>query len=371
MSPFSILKRALDDVAGRSCPRRTPARHLQSAIDWLCHAHAQSPDDGVSYGYSLRGGWRPSYIETSGYIATTFFRLAARFENADYRARAVRIADWLCRVQNPDGSFSNHRISGHQGIVFDTGQDLFGLIRAWRETGQDRYRAAAQSAADWLVAVADSDGLWTRNTFNAIPHVYNSRTAWALLQWYEASGDPACLRVARRNLDWALDNEQDGYFRNCAFEENQAPYTHNIAYAIRGILESADILKDDRYHATAERAARAVLAHVRDDGFIPGRIDADGQPAAGFCCLTGNAQLAIVWLKLYQRNGETAFLAAAERALEFVMSHQDITTMDRDIRGAISGSHPIWGNYSPFTYPNWPSKFFIDAMLLLQDVRDR
>ncbi|MBC8072612.1 MAG: hypothetical protein IAG13_30100, partial [Deltaproteobacteria bacterium] len=39
-------------------------------------------------------------------------------------------------------------------------------------------------------------------------------------------------------------------------------------------------------------------------------------------------------------------------------------TTDAETRGAIKGSHPIWGGYSPFTYPNWATKFFVDALLL-------
>jgi hypothetical protein len=34
------------------------------------------------------------------------------------------------------------------------------------------------------------------------------------------------------------------------------------------------------------------------------------------------------------------------------------------MRGGIKGSHPIWGGYDPFRYPNWAAKFFIDAMMM-------
>lgn len=116
-------------------PARAPNEaHLAAAEEWLKRAHDQEADDGVSYGYSIRGGWRESYRETSGYIATTFFDLARQRDNADYRERAVKICRWLLAVQNTDGSFSNPRY-GNEGIVFDTGQDLFGLVRAAEVTG--------------------------------------------------------------------------------------------------------------------------------------------------------------------------------------------------------------------------------------------
>ena len=32
-----------------------------------------------------------------------------------------------------------------------------------------------------------------------------------------------------------------------------------------------------------------------------------------------------------------------------------------ETRGAVKGSFPVSGAYSPFQYPNWACKFFIDA----------
>jgi hypothetical protein len=37
------------------------------------------------------------------------------------------------------------------------------------------------------------------------------------------------------------------------------------------------------------------------------------------------------------------------------------------VRGAIKGSQPAWGAYSRLTFPNWATKFFVDAMLLGRD----
>ena len=344
-----------------------PDKHLQAAIEWLCRAHDKSPDDGVSYGYSMRGGWRPSYRETSGYIATTFFNLAKAFQNPTYKDRAVRIVKWLCLVQNNDGSFSNPKYHKNQGIVFDTGQDLFGLVRAYKETGHDEFLKAAERAGDWLVMIADEEGRWTRNTHLGIPHVYNSRSAWALLQLNEICPDNEKLRVAKANLDWAVSQEQHGFFEQCAFERGKAPFTHTIAYAIRGLWESSQILKDSKYAETATRAAEATIRHVGINGFIPGQIDSHGNAKANYCCLTGNAQLAIIWAKLHTHTSELIFRDAAVNALRYVMMQQNITTNNYDIRGAIKGSQPIWGSYSRLTYPNWATKFFIDALLLCRE----
>ena len=355
---------AAKDLLGITSPSAERQAHLLAAEEWLKRAHDQGTDDGVSYGYSVRGGWRPSYRETSGYIATTFFELARQRSDAEYLRRAIRICRWLLGVQNRDGSFANPRY-GNDGIVFDTGQDLFGLVRAFEQTGEAVFREGALRAANWLTGIADDQGRWTQNEHLNTPHVYNTRTAWAVLRMNQVDYSAGRERVARANLDWALSEQQaSGYFDNCAFERGLAPFTHTIAYATRGLLESGVILNDQAYLDAAQRCADAALGQLRNDGFLPGQITIDGRAAANYCCLTGNCQFAIVWAKLFDRTGNAAYRDGAIRALDYVMNCQDIVSRNPDIRGAIKGSQPVWGRYAPLSFPNWPAKFFIDAMLL-------
>ena len=360
----SFAKIAAADLFARRQALRDPRDHLAAAIEWLERAHEMGRVGGVSYGYCLRGGWRPPYRETSGYISATFFDVAERLAHPDCRARAIDIAKWLCTVQNPDGSIANPRY-GAGGIVFDTGQVLEGYVRAHRETGDPAFLNAARRAGDWLVAVADAEGRWTRSTFRGVPHVYNTRTAWPLVALAEISPRADYARVARANLDWALEQQRGpGWFDQCAFEPGVPPFTHTIAYAIEGLLGAGQLLGDERYVASARRAAVAALEHVRGDGFVPGRIDVDGRPAASYACLTGSCQLAVVWARLYAQSGDERLRDAAVRVLRYVMRCQPLDTADPDVRGAIKGSQPVWGGYAPLSFPNWAAKFFVDAMLL-------
>ena len=359
--------RAARQALGAPAQRGDPAIHLQAAEDWLKRAHDQNDDDGVSYGYSVRGGWRPSYRETSGYIATTFFELARQRNDADYRARALRICRWLLSVQNADGSFSNPRY-GHEGIVFDTGQVLFGLVRAAEETGEAAFLQGAHRAAAWLVNIADQNDCWTRNEHLGVPHVYNTRTAWALLRLNQIEPSDDWVRVARANLDWALSEQHaSGFFRECSFERGVDPFTHTIAYATRGLLESGMLLDDMRYLTAAKRCADAAMEQLRADGFLAGQISIDGASSARYCCLTGNCQFSIVWAKWFDMTGDERYQSAVIKATNYVMACQDIQTRNPNVRGAVAGSFPLWGGYAPFSYPNWATKFFIDAM----DLRSR
>lgn len=355
---------AAKDALGSLPQKGTPLEHLGAAESWLKRAHDRPEDEGVSYGYSLRGGWRPSYRETSGYIATTFFDLARQRNDQDYQQRALKISRWLLSVQNADGSFSNPRY-GNEGIVFDTGQDLFGLVRAAEVTGEAAFKDGALRAADWLVTIADDKGHWTRNEHLGTPHVYNTRSAWAVLRANELVHGAERERVARSNLDWAVSEQQpSGYYDNCAFVRGEAPFTHTIAYATRGLLESGLLLKDQRYIDAATRCADAAIKLLQPNGFLAGQISITGEPAATYCCLTGNCQFSIVWAKLFDLTGREEYKQATIRALDYVMAHQDIRTNNLNVRGAIKGSFPIWGRYAPMSFPNWPAKFFVDAMVL-------
>lgn len=366
---YPFLRIAAADALRRERAIGDPSRHLDAAIGWLKRAHDMGQGGGVSYGYGLPGGWRPPYRETSGYISTTFFDVAERFGDADARTRAIAVCRWLCSVQNADGSIANPKY-GEGGIVFDTGAVLEGFVRAFRETDAPELLAAAHHAAQWLVGVADQNRQWTRNTFRGVPHVYNARTARSLLQLNAISPESEYADVARANLDWALaQQDPDGWFDHCAFRPGAAPFTHTIAYALEGLFGAGLLLDEDRYVDAARCGAEAALSHARPDGFVPGQIDGAGKSVAVYCCLTGNCQLAAVWSRLYARFGDERYRSGAERALGYVMRHQDLDTADLDVRGAIKGSQPLWGGYAPFVFPSWAAKFFVDAMLLSSEWR--
>ncbi|MFL6663700.1 MAG: hypothetical protein ACJ8G7_16130 [Rhizobacter sp.] len=364
---FTFARLAMHDRRPGRSAIASPLEHLLAAERWLCRAHDVSSNGGVSYGYTLRRGWGPSYPETSGYIAPTFFRLARQRDPA-YLDRARRVVQWLLTVQNPDGSIPNPRY-GQQGIVFDTGQVLFGLVCGYEALGDPALLAGARKAANWLVAIADPQRRWTRNEHLGTPHVYNTRTAWALLRMNELEFDPAREAVARSNLDWAIEEQlASGFYEHCAFQPGRPPFTHTIAYTTRGLLECGLLLDEPRFLEAAVRCADATLLHLREDGFLPSTIAPDGRAAASSCCLTGNCQFAIIWTRLAAVCGSSRYRDAAARALSYVMSTQDLQTGDNNVRGAIKGSQPIWGKYAPMSFPNWAAKFFIDAMVLQQEL---
>src|SRR5699024_2401298 len=103
----------------------------------------------------------------------------------------------------------------------------------------------------------------------------------------------------------------------------------------------------------------------RKNGALPGRMDSQWQPAVRWSCLTGNAQMAIIWLRLADIVGDDAFRQNATRANRFNMATQELDGPP-ETAGAIKGSFPVDGGYMTWRYPNWAAKFFMDALMLEQ-----
>jgi methionyl-tRNA formyltransferase len=97
-------------------------------------------------------------------------------------------------------------------------------------------------------------------------------------------------------------------------------------------------------------------------------LNSEWKPAAeGYQCLTGNVQLASIWISLAKRFEDPRFLNAALKAIDVVRRTQVIDSPHGELNGAVAGSFPVWGDYISLAFPNWAAKFFIDAVLEAKD----
>jgi len=357
---------ALNDLLGRRHEARPTSVHLEETAQWILRAQAATPDDGVSGGYFLEDGWLASYPETTGYTIPSLLTLAERSGSREYEKAALAMAEWELRVQLPEGGFPGHFVDRRNPpVVFNTGQVIFGLLAAYQHTHDARYLDGAKRAARWLESVQDSDGAWRRFDYRRTVHVYNTRTAWAMVELALVTGDGAIQAAGRRNLDWALQQQDaDGWFRHCEFGPSEPAFLHTIAYTTQGLLEAGRRLDRPDYIRAASLACRAVLKQTTPAGSIPGTFTSSWTPTAQYSCLTGNAQIAAQWFRLYDLTGDVGFLEGARRAMHFLKTLHDCGTANPNVRGAVKGSHPMWGRYCFAGYPNWAAKFFVDALMM-------
>ncbi|RFC31603.1 MAG: Squalene-hopene cyclase C-terminal domain-containing protein [Candidatus Nitrotoga sp. MKT] len=368
------MRLILNDIAAPAQPEFDHTTHLVGVIDWLCRAQdirdGQPDAGGVSAGWSFEDGWLPSYPETTGYIIETFLAANKVLDRPDLEKRAQRMIDWELSIQQNDGAFPGHfGEAGSRPVIFNTGQIMHGMLAGYLQLGRQECLTAAVKAGLWLVRQQDADGCWHRFEHNDVPHVYNTRGTWALAATGLIANEPELTQAARRNLDWALNQQTtSGWFCTNAFTPDKAPFTHTIAYAIRGFLESGILLDDARYLSAALTAARGMAQVQRADGWLAGTYTDNWMPCANYSCLTGVAQMSLNWTRLAQDGSAPEFRENARRAIGYVKRTQRLNDADEAARGGIAGSSPIWGDYSRFEYPNWAAKFFADALMM--DMQD-
>jgi len=340
--------------------------HLEKAIKWLSLAQDSTKDGGVSEGYHLYHGWLPSYPETTGYIIETFFDYYHYFNSDEsIKSRAIRMADWLLSIQNSDGSIPDSYF--RKKMVFDTGQVIFGLIRTFEETNEEKYRNAAIHAADWLIKQQESSGEWIYYAANEIAHTYYSRVAWSLLKVQSVTSNDKYKKACIKNIEWCLkQSNENGWFNQASFtmHSHQKPFTHTIAYTLRGILEAGLYLNKKHYIDAVKYSLDQLIVRLPSNGFVCGAYDKEWRGDDKYSCLTGNMQLAIILNKMYLATGIDKYHRQALIINNFTKSKQVTQTKYINICGALAGSYPIWGKYIHYCYPNWATKFFAESLML-------
>jgi len=350
---------------------RSIEEQLDSSVSW-CKA-ALRETGGISAKYSMIDcSFYPAYPETTGYWIRTLLALSKAYPNimrATFSGRDVSLTlvEWLISIQRPDGAFpgSYGKFDEQPPVVFNTGQVLLGLLDFYSRTPDSEIYNSSRRAAEWLISVQDDDGAWRK--FTRFQYSSNTRTAWALIWFGKLFDERSFIDAGQKNVKFALSLQQDsGYFLQNGFSATDYAYTHTIAYAIRGILESALLTDNHQWMDAAERGFDSIIGLIGDDGRLPGEIDEKLRCNNTFVCLPGNCQMSIIGSKLYSRNMKEEHIISASKLLEFVRSKQ-LRSSDPAVNGGITGSWPLRGKYNPYEIPNWGVKFFIDAVLEMED----
>jgi len=374
-----LPKRAVAELVAdlSDTPKADPG--LEFAIDagsaWLARAQDSSTtrDGGVAKNFSLISGWSTSYPETTGYIVPTMIEYAKLRGDESYRERARRMLDWLVAIQYPSGAFMSGSITSKNPVptTFNTGQILIGLAAGVAEFG-DRYREPMRRAADWLLQVQDTDGAWRGHQSPLVrpgPKTYDTHIAWGLFEAARIDPDRSYGQAGLKNVRWAIGMQtESGWFDECSIKNPATPATHTLGYALRGILEAYAFENDPALLAAARKAGDGLLSALHVGGFLPGRIDRDWKGAVNLSCLTGQAQNASNWLLLWRHTRDVRYLDAAYSSNRFVRWALSVDG-DDDVRGAVKGSYPVDGEYDPWVYPNWATKFAVDSSMLELAIR--
>ena len=353
--------------------------HLDAAIEWLKQAQDVTGDGGVSGRYELGKGNTSSYPETTGYIIPTLLKLAEVKRDPALIERAERCVKFLLGTQLDSGAFPGGEIAENRTAPspFNSAQILHGLLAWSRHANDQRVLDAACRAADWMISVQDPDGAFRKHYYEGIAATYSAHASCWVAELGVHTGNPRYLQAATQHLNWVLEHfdESKAWFDLCGFrtDEHQAriAVSHTIAYTIFGVLYMSQLLGREDGIRAARIAALGALRRAEIKGSIPGMMEAGWRSASSFTCLTGNAQLALIWFRLFELDRDIRYVNTALKAIDEVKRAQLMWLNRRGLKGGIPGSFPLWGNYLTFSVPNWAAKFFIDALLLKKEIMSR
>ena len=370
-------KKRVLELAARGIPDQIEQR-LELAINWLLQAQAATDDEGVAQGYfplSSGGAWKPSYPETTGYIITTLLKFAGEFDREDLGQAALRMADWEISVQMPGGAVQGGTICppGEQkAAAFNTGMVADGWVSAYEFTGDQIYLDAALRASHFLADDLDDRGFFrTNGEFVRGDEVktYTCLCAWAMYRAGVAAEDAVLKTAAIRSIEAALDQRNEvGWFRNNCLNYSHMPLTHTIGYALQGIFEVGVLAGREDFIEATKTSLACALRPMQDNGYLAARLNQNWKPEAEHVCLTGSVQLAILCYRFAEEFGETGFVEAGNRLTSFVKATQIMSGCNENMIGGIQGSYPILGEYMTGGYPNWATKYFIDALMLQRKI---
>lgn len=350
--------------------------HLVAAARWLARAQDATDDGGIVGRYRLDRGWTSSYPETTGYCVPTLLALAEELDEPHWHDRARRCIEFLLGLQLPTGAFPGLEIHENrtQPSFFNTAQIVNGLVAWHRATNDWRAADAALRAGKWLTSIQDKDGAFRQAIYMGVATAYSAHATCWLAELGQHLKEPRFVEAATRHLDWVLAarDPETGFIDRMGFSADdhaaRRAVTHTIAYTLSGLLLTAQIASRDDAIAHVEHAAYGIARRLELSGFLPGMLDARWKKASDWACLTGNAQMAILWMRLWQKNGDPRLVNAAFKALDHVKRAQPMEASEPALFGSIAGSDPVWGGYIKNALPNWAAKFFIDALLLKRHV---
>lgn len=216
---------------------------------------------------------RIPYPEVTGYYIPTLL-------NWGYKNLAIKFANWLCEIQNEDGSWNAPDNSA--AYVFDTAQVLKGLLAI--EKYNKSVTKNIKKGCDWLISNINSQGrlltpsqdAWgDGKTCSELIHLY---CLTPLLEADELFGEKTYAPYVEKVISY-YKNENMNEILDFGF------LSHFYAYVMEALVDLGEI-------DIAVKAMENIEQYQRKNGMIPAYKDVN------WTCSTGMFQLALVWYKL-------------------------------------------------------------------------
>jgi len=353
------------------------------SIDWLLYSFHINNNNGSS-GWQSRTfhpfrGWSLPYPETTGYILVTLYDL---LNDGHYREDEINgciksSISWLLNLQLEIGAFpgghgkypNNFRLNSIDYIfnrkrksmpsIFNTGQILRGLVRAYEDKETEILYISIKHATNYLCDSINNDGSWKNDAYagQSSPS-YFSYIAKPILDSSNILQNEKSRELVLKSLYRIIEksNNTNDFIKSMSFPRQEIIHTHTLSYTIQGLLECLDFYNNDIKNKTMQISNKIIsklLKFNNDKGFIPGGVYGDFRPDLSYSCLTGNCQIGLILLEMNDISKNQYYFDCAKNILDYTINNQSKN-------GSIAGSYPFWGKYMSMRNPNWAVKYYLD-----------
>lgn len=318
---------------------------------------------GLGIGGKPAFGWAPAYPETTGYLLPTLYEAAEYLDEERWSDLAGRWLQWLVEIQSPAGWYPSGVVTSNpRPAVFNTAQVLDGLTAACVRSDDPAVERGARRALAWLCDVQDHDGHYRQHAYRpGYMPAYYARVAFPMAAAARVFSDSASESSARRLLDnICADMDDSTWTEHFAFAPDKPAPLHTIAYTIEGMFEGGLLTDHAEAIERAEAIANRLLVQFEVERQLPGAFTRPWNGVNWYRCITGEAQMAIIWFRIAVVRSDVRALNSALKTVDRLIQSQS----RRFCIGGIPGSKPLYGRYLALRFPNWAAKFAADAMML-------
>lgn len=368
-----IFKNVVSDYFGYSGLLIDSEKSLNQTMAWVRNSFEATGDGGSSAYYHLFNGWQSSYPETTGYLIPTLLEYAELRNDEYWNALAIKAGDWLLSIQFENGAWQGGQIGKmSEPRVFNTAMILDGLCALYDYTADRKYLHAAKRAYDWLLEVASEKGLWEKfNVSNGGSFDLLSVACMYRVWQYFDEPEFRLQKIVKAHSEFFNDN---GWWSNCNFNgsfENTA-LTHHLGYTLDGLLIIDEIRGNHENLSMVKKTALKLMSLFEVNLRLPAFVTSDLKPYYDLntdkktfsSCLTGNSQIAMVFLKLADLLDDLRFANTAYKLIDFNISVANRRYGKDGMDHGLAGSYPIYGNYQKYQMVNWAAKYHAESILI-------
>ena len=227
--------------------------------------------------------------------------------------------------------------------TFDAAICLSALMDLFKAASYVKYLRSSKKIAEWLVKFQNQDGsiaagyhpdhgIIDAGRWSMTTGCHHLKDVIALLKLYEQLGDERYILSAKRLLEWGRKlQSKDGRF--LIFPGNEETYVHAHCYAVEGLLYAAKYLGDNTLMKRAVSGARWLSKIQNNDGSIWNWYNSKEDKIKVSDATT---QALRIWLIL-EREGPVNFYTNIEKSLRFLSRMQCSIEDERAFGGVYYG----------------------------------